>query len=147
MSQASPTVSKHVVALFNSSDDTVDMVRQMLDASGFNCLVGCHFTDLRKGHVDFTKYLSEHDPEVVIIDISPPYEQNWQFFKTLRDADAMKGRGLVLTTTNKDRLDEVTGTDSMALEIVGKPYDLRQIELAITGAIRKASERASPTRA
>jgi DNA-binding response OmpR family regulator len=74
----------------------------------------------------------------VIVDISPPYEQNWAFFRTLRDGDAMRGRGLVLTTTNKDRLDEVVGRDSLALEVVGKPYDLQQIRTAIDGALEQA---------
>ena len=47
MTQASRP-AKQVVALFNASDDTVDMVQLMLDASGFNCLIGCHFTDLKR---------------------------------------------------------------------------------------------------
>jgi hypothetical protein len=42
--------------------------------------VWCHFPDLNKGVVDFRKYLSTHNPEVVIFDISQP-------------------------TTNKDRVD------------------------------------------
>ena len=136
-----PLAAKQVVALFNASDDTVDMVQRMLGASGFSCLVGCRFADLKKGLVDFGRYLSRHEPDVVIFDISPPYLENWQFFSTLRDVKAMKGRGLVLTTTNKDRLDETVGEDSQALEIVGKPYDLDQIKTAIHAALkRKAGE-------
>ena len=86
MKQAISHPARQVVALFNASDDTVEMVQRMLDASGFNCLVGCHFTDLKKGTVDFARYLGEHQPQVVIFDISPPYKQNWDFFTTLRDA-------------------------------------------------------------
>jgi DNA-binding response OmpR family regulator len=126
-----------VVALFNASDDTVEMVQRMLDASGVHCLVNCRFADLRKGVVDFGGYLRLHKPDVVIFDISPPYEQNWEFFRTLRDDREMSGRGLVLTTTNKDRLDEVVGEDSRAIEVVGKPYDVDQIMTAITGALVK----------
>src|SRR6267143_960100 len=119
MRQAASTSTTHVVALFNASDDTVEMVRRMLDASGFNCLVGCHFAELKKGAIDFARYLGEHEPAVVIFDISPPYQENWDFFKTLCDGKAIQGRGLVLTTTNKARLDEAVGKDSEALEIVG----------------------------
>ena len=129
-----------VVALFNASDDTVEMVQYMLRASGIDCLVGCHFSDLKKGRVDFARFLDKHQPQVVIIDISPPYEENWKFFKSLRDDRAMEGRGLVLTTTNKQRLDETAGTDSEAFEIVGKPYDLAQITSAIAAAIKRAAD-------
>jgi len=137
MTQPASPATKHVVALFNASDDTSEMVQRMLDASGFNCLVGCHFADLKNGRIDFARYLGAREPAVVIIDISPPYQENWHFFKSLRDHTAMEGRGLVLTTTNKRRLDEVVGADSEAFEIVGKPYDLDQIKDAIHAAVKR----------
>jgi hypothetical protein len=51
----------------------------------------------------------------------------------------MKTRGVVLTTTNKLRLDEIVGDDSYAIEIVGKPYDLQQISDAIYNALRNTA--------
>ena len=139
VAQGNVTPSGPVVALFNASDDTVEMVQQMLSASEVQCLIGCHFSDLKKGRIDFGRYLSEHDPQVVVFDISPPYDANWHFFKKLRDEPAMHGRGLVLTTTNKARLDEVAGPGSEAIEIVGKPYDLAQIKHAITAALQRVA--------
>jgi len=137
MVKVSPYISNQVVALFNASDDTVEMVQQMLNASGLSCLVGCHFADLKRGRIDFSRYMAQHDPQVVVFDISPPYEENWAFFQTLRDTKAMDGRGLVITTTNKKRLDEMLGADSAAFEIVGKPYDLNQIRNAIDAALKR----------
>jgi DNA-binding response OmpR family regulator len=102
--------------------------------------VWCHFADLKKGIVDFGKYVAKHNPEVVVFDISPPYDENWKFFKTMRDSDMMRGRGLVLTTTNKSRLDEVLGADSHALEVVGKSEDMKQIQAEIAFQTSKAHE-------
>jgi DNA-binding response OmpR family regulator len=128
-----------IIALFNASDDTIDMVQNLLTESGSEqTLIWCHFADLKKGNVDFGKYMDQHNPEVVIFDLSPPYDENWQFFKTMRDAKTMKGRGVVLTTTNKNRLDEVLGEDSHALEVVGRPKDLQEIDAAIKAETRKA---------
>jgi DNA-binding response OmpR family regulator len=136
---SSTKTAEGVVALFNASDDTIDMVQTLLTASGSDqTLIWCHFADLKKGIVDFTKYMHKHNPEVVIFDLSPPYDENWRFFKTMRDAKTMKGRGMVLTTTNKNRLDEVLGEDSHALEVVGKPKDLQQIDAAIKAETRVA---------
>ena len=126
-----------VVSLFNASDDTVEMVKRMLETTGICCLTTCRFADLRKGNIDFNAYLTTCNPAVVIFDISPPYFENWKFYKTMRDSIGMEKRGLVLTTTNKLRLDEVIGNDSNAIEIVGKPYDLEQINTAIEKALRK----------
>jgi DNA-binding response OmpR family regulator len=127
-----------LVVLINASDDTVEMVRRMLDVNGICCLTTCHFSDLRKGIIDFDEYLINNDPAVVIFDISPPYMENWKFFKSMRDSEAMKARGIVLTTTNKMRLDEIVGDDSHAIEVVGKPYDLQQISDAIENAVLKS---------
>src|ERR1700681_4409036 len=138
MSSATQT-AEGVVALFNASDDTIDMVQKLLTDSGSGqTLIWCHFADLKKGIVDFAKYIDKHNPEVVIFDLSPPYDENWHFFKTMRDAKSMQGRGVVLTTTNKNRLDEVLGEDSHALEVVGRSKDLQQIGAAIETETRKA---------
>jgi DNA-binding response OmpR family regulator len=115
----------------------VEMVRRMLDASGLTCLIGCHFADLKKGVIDFARYVGAHQPDVVIFDISPPYKENWEFFQTLERCQAMEGRALVVTTTNKARLDEAASRESEALEIVGKPYDLTQIKRAIDAALTR----------
>src|SRR3979490_1925647 len=138
MSKPTKTAQR-VGALFNGSDQTIDMVQKLLtESDGEQTLIWCHFADLKKGIVDFGRYMDKHNPEVVIFDLSPPYDENWHFFKTMRDAESMKGRGIVLTTTNKNRLDEVLGEDSHALEVVGKPKDLQQIHAAIKAETRKA---------
>jgi DNA-binding response OmpR family regulator len=124
--------------MINDSHVTVYTAQRILNATGFDFFGGCHFSDLKNGRIDFAKYLDVHQPDVVVFDISPPYSENWSFFKTLRDGKAMEGRGLVLTTTNKDRLDETVGSDSEAFEVVGKPYDLDQIKVAIHLALERA---------
>jgi DNA-binding response OmpR family regulator len=135
----STRTAQGIVALFNASDDTIDMVQKLLTASGREqVLIWCHFADLKKGIIDFGKYMEKHNPEVVIFDLSPPYDENWRFFKTMRDAKTMQGRGIVLTTTNKNRLDEVLGEDSRALEVVGRAKDLREIDAAIKAETVKA---------
>ena len=136
---------KGVVALFNASDDTIEMVYKLLaDIGDGQTLIWCHFADLKRGIVVFEKYMEKHNPELVIFDISPPYDENWTFFKTMRSHPTMRGRGSVLTTTNKLRLDEIIGEDSKALEIVGLKADLDLIlkaigrEAAVAAAARVA---------
>jgi DNA-binding response OmpR family regulator len=128
LAQSPKKTAEGIVALFNASDDTIEMVQRPLTMSGSDqTLIWCHFADLEKGIVDFGKYMDKHNPEVVIFDLSPPYDENWRFFKTMRDAKTMKGRGVVLTTTNKNRLDEVLGEDSHALEVVGRPMTFNRL--------------------
>jgi DNA-binding response OmpR family regulator len=127
------------VAMFDASDDTVAVMLALLTESGASqSLIHCPFSDLKRGITDFQKYLDQHNPEVVIVDISPPYDENWAFFTTIRDAAVMHGRGVVLTTTNKHQLDELIGEDSHALEVVGAPLDRALILAEIKAATRLA---------
>jgi DNA-binding response OmpR family regulator len=118
------TSSPHAhVAIFNASDDTVDMLTDVFTADGLRCVNG-RYADLRKGALDFVAFIETHQPQVLIFDISLPYDRNWNFFKMLRQTDVVKGRHLVVTTTNKAALNEIVGEETGVLEIIGKPYEM-----------------------
>lgn len=46
---------------------------------------------------------------MIVYDVSIPYEKNWAFLRLLLDSESMRGRKVVLTTTNKQRLEELVG--------------------------------------
>jgi CheY-like chemotaxis protein len=123
-----------VIAVVNSNEDTVEMLRSCLQQHGFSSIVTGHIHDFQKGLSDFPAYVAQHDPAVIVYDVSLPYEQNWRFLRLLLDTEAMRGRKVVLTTTNKLRLEELVGPTE-AIEIVGKPYDLDRIVGAVKSAI------------
>jgi DNA-binding NtrC family response regulator len=121
------------VAVINSNADTVEMLRLALQQRGLDS-VTAHIEDIKRGALDFPRFLKEHDPRVLIYDISPPYDQNWTFLGMLRTIDAMRDRAVIVTTTHKGNLEKLVGPTD-AIEIVGKPYDLEQILLAVEHAI------------
>jgi hypothetical protein len=127
------TSAPPVVAILNSNDDTVEMLRTVLELEGI-VVVSAHISDLRRGQFDFSGFLSEHDPKVVIYDIPPPYDRSWLFFEHLKGLPTMKGREFVLTSTNPARVQQVAQPDQPVHEIIGKPYDLQ----IITEAVKKA---------
>jgi CheY-like chemotaxis protein len=127
---------EETVAVVNSNEDTVEMLRQALQNSGFNSVVTAHIHDFKTGAADFPKFLETHDPLVIVYDIAIPYDKNWTFLRLLLASEPMRGRKIVLTTTNKKRLDEIVGPTD-AFEIVGKPYDIDEIVRAVKGALGK----------
>jgi DNA-binding NtrC family response regulator len=125
-----------VIAIVNSSEDTVEMLRLWLQQAGFTSIVTGHVQDFKSGDVDFVEFVRQHNPDIVIYDVSIPYEKNWRFLHTLMGTEVMRGRHVVVTTTNKARLQELVGSEaSVAIEIVGKPYDLQQIADAVNAAL------------
>jgi DNA-binding response OmpR family regulator len=130
---------KPVVAVINSNDDTVEMLRLALQHHGFAAVTTSHVEQIKAGEVDFPAFLAEWDPAVIIWDIGIPYDDNWRFLQLLRTSEPVKGRSFVVTTTNKRALDGMVGPND-ALEIIGKPYDLDQVAAAVRHALASRGE-------
>jgi len=121
--------SAPVVAVFNASSDTVALPRSALDGAGFQTVVG-HIPDIKQGGLDLIEFVHHHAPSVIVYDVSPPYEENWNFLRLVRSSDAVRGVPFVVTTTNKPALDSLVG-QTETIEIIGKPYDLQQVVAAV----------------
>ena len=131
MSKSAPPV----VAILNSNDDTVEMLRTLLEMEGM-VAVSAHVSDMRRGQFDFSGFIAEHDPKVIIYDVPPPYDRSWMFLEHLRSLPTMKNRKFVLTSTNPLRVQQVATPDQPILEIIGKPYDLQMITDAVKQALQ-----------
>lgn len=123
-----------VVAILNSNDDTVEMLRALLESEGI-VAVSAHVSDLRRGQLDFSGFIAEHAPSVVIYDLVPPYDRSWLFLEHLRSLPLMEKRKFVLTSTNPARVKQIAGHEAEIFEIIGKPYDLERIIQAVKGAL------------
>jgi CheY-like chemotaxis protein len=121
-----------VIAILNTNDDTVELLRMYLESEGY-FVVSAHLAQLKRGEASLHTHVAEHDPRVILFDIAPPYDLSWRFLQHVRNHPAMRGRHFVLTSTNPQRVLEIAG-DTPAepiLEIIGKPYDLREIVRAV----------------
>ena len=125
-----------VVAVLNTNDDTVEMLRMLLESEGL-LTVSAHVSDIRRGALDFGGFIEEHDPRVIIYDIPPPYDRSWLFYEHLRALPVMAGREFVLTSTNPARVAGLAQPEQPVLEIIGKPYDLQMIVDAVKKALAR----------
>lgn len=122
------------VAIINSSQDTIDVLKVALEKAGFST-ASTHVADVKTGKVDVVEFVGKHAPDVIVYDVALPYEENWTFLRLLQSSDALKDINWVLTTTHKKRLQELVGECGEVYEIVGKPYDLQQVVDAVEGAL------------
>ena len=134
MSKSGPPI----VAILNTNDDTVEMLRLMIETEGM-VAVSAHVDAIRRGQFDFGGFLEEHDPQVVIYDLPPPYDRSWLFLEHMRNLPSMKGRKLVITSTNPARVQQIVGhVNEPILEVIGKPYDMQVIVDSVKQALRES---------
>ena len=123
------------IAIMNSNQDIVETIQLFLNEEGFHS-VGAHVTDFKKGTEDFVAFCQAHNPQVIIFDIAPPYQENWTFCQLLQNTKEAEGRPFILTTTNKRALERVVGKTE-ALEIFEKPYDLEALVTAVNKVLKR----------
>jgi DNA-binding response OmpR family regulator len=129
-----------VVAVINTSPDTVEMLRTTLERAGFVVITGYTF-DIRDARLDIDAFVTEHQPRVVVYDVAPPYDQNWRLFQHVRSLESMKARTFVITSTNPKHLEQLAGRDDRIYEIVGRPLDLHAVVTAVKEAFRSRPTR------
>ncbi len=125
-----------VVAVFNTSPDIVDLIRQAFEPAGI-VVVTLLTYEIREGLVDLENLLRQHDPGVVVYDVAPPYDANWNLFRHIRGLKPMQGRPIVITSINRKQVEKLAGRDETIYEIVGKPLDLNRLVHAVKEAARQ----------
>jgi CheY-like chemotaxis protein len=113
--------NRPVVAVLNNIEDLVRMFAELLRGSGYE-VVTAMLADARRGETDLVAFLKEHDPRVVVYDVSFPYVMNWTMLEGLRDRGALKERGVLLTTPNKQAMKDLLHVEDV-LEISGRPEE------------------------
>jgi CheY-like chemotaxis protein len=135
---------KITVALFNSNSEVLELLREALQVSGYAAVIA-HVEEVKRGRLDMIQFVEEHQPEVIVYDVAPPYDSNWTFLRLMMSSDVMRGRAFVVTTTNKRVLEEIIGPTDI-LELVGKPFDLEQITDAVTRALETQRKKAASSK-
>jgi DNA-binding NtrC family response regulator len=130
----------NAVAVINSTTDIVDMLRIALEQAGF-VVVTALTPQIRDGQVDLEQLVRVNDPKVIVYDIAPPYEPNWNLFQHVATMPPMKGRQFVITSTNAHHVERLASPQEHVYEVVGKTEDISRI----VQAVREAT-RARPTR-
>jgi DNA-binding response OmpR family regulator len=130
---ASPAI---VVAVINSAEDLVDLLREAFETEGF-VVVTALTPHLRDGKTDFESFIRQHRPDVIVYDIAIPYERNWRLFQHFRSHPLCTNVPFVLTSTNVTQVQTIAGSEQEIHEIIGKPYDLDVISRAVRNAAQE----------
>jgi CheY-like chemotaxis protein len=123
-------LQRKVVAVINTSEETAEVLREVLEEEGFTPVVA-YIVDFKRGRANLAEFFATYRPAAVLYDIALPYIENWNFFQE----HVLGGRFLptecfVITTANKSILDVLVGP-TPTIELIGRPFDLESIVQAV----------------
>jgi len=122
------------VAIFNSRAEFIDGLREALDREGFPTATAL-LAEIQDGTLDLVAFLEAHDPRVIVYDLPRPFERHWNFLRLLRQADALRKRTWILTTTDKRALDAAVGASGVIEIVFGEPYSVGEVVDAVHHAL------------
>ena len=134
-----PARRRPVAAVINTTPDTVDLLKDVLEKAGMLVVTGYTY-DIRDGKLDLPAFLRTHEPDVIVYDLAPPYDRNWEFLQHLRQT-TLSGYRFVLTSLNSKYVEGLVGRDEQVYEVVGKAEDLDAIVRATREAVRARATR------
>ena len=133
-------MTQETIAVINTSPDTVELLRRVLQRAGYVVVSGYTF-DIREGRLDITAFVEQHRPKVIVYDIAPPYEENWRLFNHVRTLDVMRDTRFVITSVNSAHVTGFLGRDEHVYEVVERQSDLDRIVAAVKEATRARATR------
>lgn len=119
-----------VVAVLNNMEDLVRMFKELLIGAGYD-VVTAMLVDARRREVDLVDFIKEHDPPVIVYDVSFPYAVNWTMLVALRERGALENRGVLVTTPNKRAMKDLLQVEDV-LEVSGKPEEYEELVERVT---------------
>ncbi|MBF5042459.1 hypothetical protein FGE12_08605 [Aggregicoccus sp. 17bor-14] len=122
------------VLIVNASEDALALMGQLLEGEGFRTW-GVRAWELQHGRVKPRALLQLVRPEVVVYDISVPFDVSWAYYASFRALPEMRGVPVVLTTTNRKGAEALTGPG--VLELLLKPYDIAQLVERVRRALEE----------
>ena len=116
------------ILVANGNDDILAALDEALTHAGYEVKT-VHVRAIRLGKIDFPALFREFRPAVAIVDIGPPYKENWDFAQQLVKHVDSSRVPFLWTTTNARALTELTG--ARVEELLLKPYDLEHLLEAV----------------
>lgn len=130
----SRSTTRTPIAIINSRAEFMNALREAFDHEGLPTATAL-LAEIQDGTLDLVAFLEAHDPRVIVFDLPLPSERHWNFLRLLRQAEALRERTWILTTTDKRALHAVVGASDVIEIVFGEPYSLEEIVDAVRNAL------------
>jgi DNA-binding response OmpR family regulator len=118
------------IGILNTTQEMIDMLTEILQENDY-CVVGEAFlVDIRHGNLHIEDFIKEYSPDILLVDIVPPYIENWHVVQRELRSPLASAMPVVITTTSQRALETVVH-NKQVVDLISKPFDLQHLIRAI----------------
>lgn len=110
------------VGVINSDPDITSLLAFAVELEGFHTATE-NFNKIKDQAELYTRFINLYDPKVIVIDVPPPFKENFDFVQNLEARPESHGRGFVRTTQGKAILEQQIGKTA-CIGVLGFPCEL-----------------------
>lgn len=110
------------IGITDSEQDCINLMVTVIEEAGFTTASKL-FPGRKLRPESYTEFLIQFNPAVLVMEMPPPYQDNWKIFQGLMATDAMQGRAVLLNTTDINWQSDFIGKPE-TVECLVKPFDI-----------------------
>lgn len=123
------------IAILSADAHTASRLQMALEEAGFETETA-RIDEIRSGELDLLTFFEEHDPDLVVYELTPPYPQSLTFMRLLQSVPMARHRRWMLATTDRDAVIELLGPTDAVVEVPARGEDAG----ALVQAVRRKLE-------
>ncbi|MEL6310016.1 MAG: response regulator transcription factor, partial [Chloroflexota bacterium] len=89
------------------------------------------------------KIASEHDLDLIMLDIRLPDIDGFELCRRLRNKRRTQDTPIIFLTEKRDRVDKLQGLELGVVDYITKPFDIQELRLRVRNAINRSQTPAS----
>lgn len=123
------------VGIISASPDLIGVLDTVLEEYGYDLIPKTHQQDFRKHNLDIDDFIENYKIDILIVDIEPPYTENWITINEELKRQHRNHIPIVFTSTNVHDLEDLYKTWH-PVEILNIPFDVDQLISAINERLK-----------
>jgi hypothetical protein len=129
------------IAILNADPSCTGPVQTALQDAGFET-VAAGLGEIRAGELDVLTFFQEHDPDLVVYEVCPPYPQSLTFMRLLQSVPGARHRPWMVLATDPAAVIELLGPTDAVVPLPAAPGEA----VDVVQAVRRQFAPAAPRR-
>lgn len=119
------------IFIVEDDNDLAEMLRAYFRVQGYTVNVAARGQDA-------VHSITEHMPDVVVLDIRLPDINGYEVCRQLRNSRKTQHVPVIFLTEKREREDKLAGLELGAVDYITKPFDIQELRLRVRNALRRA---------